>query len=258
MNIEHISSKDNAIVKKIRKASRGNTEYFLLENEKLIREAFVSGIKGQVFAVSLIYLEKHLELVKLAQFEGCRVITLAESVFSGISSTVTHQGCMALFDQRFVNRDDFPNQGVFVVCDAIQDPGNMGAIIRSSLGFSVAGAILMPGCANPFNSKTIRASAGACLHVPMMKMDYDQLSAFLWDTGTKAFALDAAADKTIDKAEYNANCAIIVGNEGSGITDETRIMVDELLRIPTDERLESLNAAVSLSLVLYEFAVRKK
>lgn len=258
MKIEHISSKDNAILKKIRKTSRGNTEYFVLENEKLIKEAFCQGLQAEVLVISLDNQERYKDLLKIADSDGCRIITLGEKLFTGISSTVAHQGCIALFKQRFLPSEEFSLKGLFVVCDAIQDPGNMGTIIRSALGFSAAGIILLPGCANPFNAKTIRASAGACLQLKIQKMDYQEFGKFVKMNKVKTYALDANADVDVDKEKFPGSVAIVVGNEGAGISEEVKPIVNAGLKIPMDERLESLNAAVSASLVLYEIAVRKK
>ena len=256
MKIDHITSKDNAFIKKIRKASRGNSEFFILENEKLIREAFIAGFKAEVLALSFDLIEKHQELVKLAEFENTRIISVNTKLFGSLGNTVTSQGCIALFSQKYVTPEFSGGKGLFVVCDGIQDPGNMGAIIRSALGFFATAVIMLPGCASAFNSKTIRASAGACLQLPIMQMDQEQLKFFFLANNISSYALDAEAEKAINQEDYASNCAIIVGNEGAGIREETRGMIDAVLRIPTDERLESLNAAVSLSLLLYEISVR--
>lgn len=259
MKIIHIKSRDNQILKSMRKAAKGGKQ-LIIEGPKLISEALSAQFEVRYVAVALSFQEKYLELLKGCFDSGARLITVKGRLLSSIADTVTTQGIIALSEPRFhsINNFKLPEKSLLVVLDQIQDPGNMGAIIRSSLGFGASAVVILPGCANPFGAKAVRASAGACLHVPLINCDIDEFTEYVENHKVEVFALTADGDKQIDKTDFEDRCAIIFGNEGSGISSVLLQSSHHRVNIPMDRRLESLNAAISASIVLYEITKRKE
>lgn len=165
--------------------------------------------------------------------------TFTGELFDALADTRTPQDILGLFArpkrQKIVSKN-----GPVVVLDAVQDPGNVGTIIRLAAAFDCGGVILLPGCADPFAPKAIRASVGAVLRVPVVQGTLADLD------GLPMFAADGAGE-TIEPPAKDA--AIVFGNEGSGVSDEIRRRA-KLIAIPMSKRVESLNVAASAAILL--------
>lgn len=165
--------------------------------------------------------------------------TFTDELFDALADTRTPQDVLGLF-ARPKGQKIVANNGPVVVLDAVQDPGNVGTIIRLAAAFDCGGVILLPGCADPFAPKAIRASVGAVLRVPVVQGTLADLD------GLPIFAADAAG-QTIDPPTKDA--MIVFGNEGSGVSDEIRRRA-KLIAIPMSKRVESLNVAASAAILL--------
>lgn len=226
-----ISSKQNPLVKRIREAIREHAGEIVIEGPKAVADAMASGWKP------IHVLE--------------RGVHVTESVFDSISDTRTTQGVLGLFERPQALAADVLSRRdtIAVALDGVQDPGNVGTIVRLAAAFDAAGVLLLPGCADPFGPKAIRSSAGAVLHVPVASITYEELLA----AGVPLVAT-AMSGKAIDPPARDA--VLVFGNEGAGVSEEL-LRRSALLAIPMTTRVESLNVASSAAILLARsFALR--
>src|SRR5437879_11145121 len=167
-----ITSKENAWFKRVREAIREHGDEILIEGPKAVEDAIAAGWKP--IAVFVNDVEPALSRLEPAK---SRFYVLARELFKSISDTKTSQGVIALFERPRWKADVVfsRSDSVIVALDGVQDPGNVGTIVRLTAAFDAAGGITLPGCADAYGPKAIRASAGAILSVPVVPMSYDEL-----------------------------------------------------------------------------------
>ncbi|MFN0171262.1 MAG: TrmH family RNA methyltransferase [Bryobacteraceae bacterium] len=250
---ELITSAANPLLKQIRRAASQGTltadGLLLLDSAHLVAEAIRSGC---VLRTVLLAARRAEEAPHYSSL--CRVLVVDDRLFDCLASTETTQGLMALIDppewpiERIFRRD-----GLVIVLDAIQDPGNCGAIFRSAEAFGACGILATPGTAGVFNPKTLRASAGSALRVPnVMGIGPETLAAQLAERGIRRFAALPAGEGTCspENVDWRGSCAMLIGSEGRGL--DPRLTGGAVpVSIPT-ESVESLNAAIAASILLYE------
>ena len=232
-----ITSKENAWFKRVREAIREHGDEILIEGPKAVEDAIAAGWKP--IAVFVNDVEPALSRLEPAK---SRFYVLARDLFKSISDTKTSQGVIALFERPRWKADVVfsRSDSVIVALDGVQDPGNVGTIVRLAAAFDAAGVILLPGCADAYGPKAIRASAGAILSVPVIEMTVDQLLA----RHLPIFAADAHGSSELP------NGILVFGSEGRGISDALR-RVARLVRIETSGRVESLNVAAAAAILLW-------
>ena len=225
-----ISSRQNPLFKRVREAIREHADEIVIEGPKAVDDAIAAG------------------------WTPIAVIRRGESftndLFDALTTTKTSQGVIGMFE-RPKPRDLFKNKDSIVVAlDGVQDPGNVGTIVRLAAAFDCAGVALLPGCADPFGPKAIRASAGAILNVNVAEVAAHALIESRWPI--------FGADATGDPIDPPARGAILVfGNEGAGISPELKVAAKPIA-IRMSSRVESLNVAASAAILLARsYAVRK-
>jgi TrmH family RNA methyltransferase len=237
--MKSIGSRHNPLFKRIRDAIRDHAGELLLEGPKQIRDALAAGWSP----IAMITRGPSADFPDAITFEA--------KAFDALAETQTSQGVIALFarpqldaSKLFARRDS-----IIVALDAVQDPGNVGTIVRLAAAFDAAGIALLPGCADPFGPKALRASAGAALNVTFANVTARELL----ESGLPMFAADGAAS-AIDPPSREA--ILIFGNEGSGVSEELRAHATPIA-IATSGRVESLNVAASAAILLSRsFATR--
>ena len=147
--------------------------------------------------------------------------------------------------------DSLPD-GRYVVLDGVQDPGNVGAVLRTADAFGCTGALLLPGCADPYSLKTLRASMGAVFRLPLYTVTLPQLSALLDGAGLPLYGTALRHDTVDVRSRDLRRCALVIGSEGQGARAETLALCRETLRIPMTPHCESLNAAAAAAVLLWE------
>jgi TrmH family RNA methyltransferase len=180
---------------------------------------------------------------------------ISDAAFAQISSVETNQGVLALVKLEAKPLKDVIGEGVSVALDGLQDPGNAGTILRTAEAFGAGGAVFVRPCVSPWNPKTIRASAGSALRLPIAIVEWEELAAPARDQGITLYAASPRGEYRVDETAWSLPAVILVGNEGSGIPplhEEGAIPV----RIPT-RRVESLNAAMAAGILLYEACKRQ-
>jgi RNA methyltransferase, TrmH family len=224
MHMPIISSRQNPLVKRVREALREHDAEIVIEGPKHVGDAIASGWKP------------------IAVLE--RGVDLTDDVFDFISDTKQPQKILGLFERPSHAAPDIlaRRDTVAVALDAVQDPGNVGTIVRLAAAFDAAGVLLLPGCADPFGPKAIRSSAGAILNVPVASITARELI----DSGLALLAADASGN-AIDPPTTNA--VLVFGNEGAGVSEEL-LRYATPIAIPMSARVESLNVASSAAILL--------
>jgi len=267
-----ITSRENKWLKQFRAALRGtgprNGEPIGVEGPKLIAEAFRSGLETEALLISESGEREAGRILRAAGesdtgIPRSRVLRTTDKLFESVAGTEAPQGVAALFRQREWSFDDVlrgtgelrGSSPLVVVLAAVQDPGNVGTILRSAEAFGATGAIASRGTADPWSPKALRASAGSALRLPLLRgMAIPVLLAQLKMAELKIYAASSARTKSRKEADLCEPAAIFVGNESSGVPAEVERAADALISIPMAETVESLNAGVAASLILYEVA----
>lgn len=248
-----ITSTANQQVKnlvQLRKKAKARREQgvFLVEGLKMFLEAPKDQVK-QIF-VSQSFLEKHEEAVAGRTYE-----ILSDHVFEYVSDTRTPQGILCAVRQPAYSMEDLMGKGApcVLVLEGIQDPGNLGTMFRSGEGAGITGIIMDDATADIFNPKTIRSTMGSIYRVPFIQTSsLKEAVEKLKDAGVCVYAAHLMGTGSYDEANYTGGCAFLIGNEGNGLTEETADLADVRIRIPMEGKLESLNAAVAASILMYE------
>lgn len=267
-----ITSRDNKWLKQFRFALRGtgprNGEFIGVEGPKLIEEALRLGLEAEALLVSQAGEREAGRILEAAGeseagIPRSRVLRTTNKLFEGIAGTDTPQGVAALFRQREWGFDDIlrglgemrESPPLVIVLAAVQDPGNVGTILRSAEAFGATGAVATRGTADPWSPKALRASAGSALRLPVLRgMAIPTLLAQFKMAKVKIFAATSAPGNHATEADLRESAAIFVGNESSGVPAEVERIADAIISIPMTAGVESLNVGVAASLVLYEAA----
>jgi TrmH family RNA methyltransferase len=186
---------------------------------------------------------------------GAHVHEVGPAVLRSLSDTVTSQGAVAVVSVQTVSLADLASPDLVVVLGEVRDPGNAGTLARSALAAGASGAVFVTGTVDPFGPKTIRASAGSIFHLPVVtSVALDEALNELRGSGLQVLGTEARADKSIYETDLRAPTAMIVGNEGWGLPQGARELVDEIVSIPMRGPVESINAGIAGSVMLFEAA----
>ncbi len=219
-----------------------------IEGPKLIQEAIASGIEVQA-----LFLREGAEFT--AAPRGAAAYVLEPAVFKGIQSTEHSQGVIALVRPRQWNMDDVlaGAPAPVTVLAGLQDPGNVGTILRVAESFAAAGCLALTGTASIHNPKVVRASAGSAFRVPhVWDLEWTAVRNSLDSAGIRLVGTSPHATESIASWDWTAPTAVLIGNEGAGLTDEQSAACTAVLRIPQQPSVESLNSAIATAVILYE------
>lgn len=253
--MREISSKDNKIFRLCEQLShkkyRDKLGLYLIEGENLLEEAVKN---GAAIKTVLMCRDYRGSLFGTEDKAFC----LSDKLFEQLSQTETTQGIMAIVEKPELSPDRFLDRGGgnFIVLDRLQDPGNIGTILRTADAAGYELAIVMKGTADVFSPKAVRAATGSLFRMPVVFMDsVDELMEFTRAAGKKLVATCFDTDRYYYDENLKGNIALIIGNEGSGISRELIECSDLKIKIPMHGNIESLNASVAAGILMYE-AVR--
>lgn len=215
----------------------------LLENEKLVRDAIDSGAP-----ICDVFVEEGLSCENLPIPENAHVYTVTRSVLESITESRTPQGWAAtVLTPDTTPPAQYP-EGLIVVLDGVQDPGNVGAILRSADAFGAVGMLLSQTCADPFSPKSIRAAMGSTYHLPVWQADAATELTRLRGSGYTALCGHLRGIEELPP--LSSRTVLVIGSEGSGVSEAVSQQCT-LYRLPMFGRTESLNAAVAAGVLLY-------
>lgn len=228
------------------RAYRRQQGEFVCEGPKLLSEALAWGAEF----TGVVLEEGHTAAVP----DGVRTVSVSAALMKNLSDTETPQGVLFLCRMSSVSLPQSLPGGRFLVLDGVQDPGNVGTVWRTADAFGADGLFLLPGCADPFSPKTVRATMGACFRLSVWETDRAGLSAALGCARIPLYATALREDtEDIRKVDLSRS-AVVIGSEGRGVSQETLSLCEKTLKIPMRERCESLNAAVAASVAAWEMA----
>ncbi|WLV26039.1 RNA methyltransferase [Aciduricibacillus chroicocephali] len=242
-----ITSVQNNLVKKMKKLhmakERKKQSQFLLEGTHLVETAVASGWPIEMLLVSDDY-------ALTGDLASLPYEVISDNVLEHLSVTKTPQGIIALANMKEM---DFPRESTRVlVCDGVQDPGNLGTIIRTADAAGFDAVIYGKGSADLYNDKTVRSTQGSLFHIPVIQADLLEKLPELKSAGFHVWGAALQESVIYNEAEKTEKLAIIVGNEGAGIREEILEMADTIVKIPIYGQAESLNVAIAAGILMYE------
>ena len=250
MELEKITSRTNPLMTHIRKltssgAYRRQQGQFVCDGIKLLQEARLWGA-----CIAVIVFAEGIDVPDAP--EGVRLVQVPQDLMKSIAPSETPQGVLFLCrieDKPLPEKLDGRH---YVVLDGVQDPGNVGTILRTADAFDADGMFLVNACADLYNPKTVRATMGAVFRRPVWRCAPQELKALLAASGIPLYGA-ALRDDTVDARSMDyGRAAVAIGSEGRGLSEEMLSLCDRTIRLPMSGRCESLNAAVAASVLLWE------
>ncbi len=262
MPVRIVQSKQNARVKELRKAlaqpGRGAHGHVGIEGSKMVEEALRAGLQVKTVFVAQGW-ERLVGAMRLPA--TTEILRLPHAILSAALATETPQAVAALVEPPAWSWESLLRvrhgcAPLVLVLAGLQDPGNLGTILRSAEAFGASGVVSLPETVSAWNAKAVRASAGSVFRVPVLPASADECFARLREAGVKirTTAAEGAARsaEAADRADLTAPVALLIGNEGNGVSAELAARADGAITIPCPGPVESLNAAVAASVLLYE------
>jgi TrmH family RNA methyltransferase len=243
-----------------RKRAKGEN-LFVIEGRRIVEAAIEAGVE-----IREVYFTEHFgsrregrAVLNALTRKDANIFETTEQLLNKITDTETPQGIAAVVSYETSSLDGLPPREnlLYAVSDGIQEPGNLGTIIRTSDAAGVAAVILLEGTCDVFIPKVIRATAGSIFHVPIARAKAETFLKWLRNTNMKLAATSADADTSVFDAELEGPVAFAFGNEARGVSESIRKSANILLKVPIYGNAESLNVATSAALCLYE-AVRQR
>lgn len=235
---------------------RNEEKVFIVEGLRMFQEVPSERVE-KVYISETLYNRKKQEL-NLSKFS---YEILAGSVFSHVSDTKTPQGILCVVKQKKYNVDELLKAKTphFMVLDNLQDPGNLGTIVRTAEGAGVDAVFLSKESVDIYNPKTIRSTMGSIYRMPVVYVeDLVELLCAFRERGIKSYAAHLDGKNSYDKENYQSGTAILIGNEGNGLRDCVTESADILVQIPMLGQVESLNAAIAASVLMFEVARQRR
>lgn len=253
-----MTSRQNALVKRFRALAqeRGTDSEVLLDGAHLVEEALASGIRVDTAMFSESALRGRLaRLARAVERTGTRAVAVADAVFPTASPVQHASGVVAIARVATASMDDVlrPRPSLLLVLDGIQDPGNLGAIVRAAEACGATGVIIGKGSADAFGWKALRGAMGSSLRIPIVqRVPTAEAVQRVKAAGVRVFAAVPRDGTPLPDCDLRADAAVLLGGEGAGLTDRLIATADARLTIPMNSPVESLNVAVASALVLYE------
>lgn len=263
-----VSSRQNTLIKDLRKAfsqaelTRDGS--MAIEGVHMIEEAIRSGLRFQALFLSQ---SGHAHAARLLPQIASHVeaLLLPDEVFFSAVATETPQGVAALVKPKTFRLEDLLGETgeiagnpVIIALAGVQDPGNLGTMIRSAEAFSARAVLLGEKTVSPLNSKAVRASAGSVFREPVIRGPLLEALPRLKQHGLRIMATSSHKGRTLDELDFTAPVVLLIGSEGAGLPSAIASLADELVTIPHSARVESLNAGIAAAILLYEAARQRR
>lgn len=257
-----ITSKDNEIVKSIKKLKekkfREQENKYVIEGIKLIEEAIKENASIDIIVICEDCIRNgEIEQKLLYEVAKYNCVYVAKKVFDVLTDVMNPQGILAVINKEQNNNEIDYSEDLLVILDQVQDPGNLGTILRTVDSIGLKQIIVAPGTGDIFNPKVVRSTMGAIFRVKVIESEniLDTIKQ-IKKNKFEVVATSLKTDKSIYDVDYK-NKAIVIGNEANGVTEEVLKEADKLVKIPMLGKTESLNASVATGIILYEY-VRQK
>lgn len=240
-----IESKDNKYVKYINKLRTNKFMHeekkFVVEGEHLVKEAFDSGVLIETYSTTECDY-------------GVKNILVSDNIMNHISLLPSKSSVLGIC--KFIDEDTSLKDRIMIL-DNVQDPGNLGTIIRSAKAFGIDTIVLSLNSVSKYNEKVVRAAQGMLFKVNVVSKELKYFIPYLMDNGYKVYGTNVVNGTSLDKADLSSKIAVVMGNEGKGISDEVKELIKENIYINMSDDCESLNVSVAASIIMYEMSKEK-
>lgn len=256
--IQTITSQDHKLVKKI--ASLKEKKYRERYGEFLVEGALsvLWALSSSYEVCDVVFSEDFTLSEELHQMLAGRTLTCVPGhVFAKMADTKTPQGILCTC--RLAKLPEAPKEGLFVYCDRVRDPGNLGTIIRTADAMGFDGVVLSPDCVDPYNPKLVRSTMGSLFHITLYNgITYEELEA--WKKSGFQLVVSALTDKAVTPGglQLSDKAVIVMGNEASGVSEALIACADSVVKIPMAGSAESLNVAAAAAILMYDAAGKLK
>ena len=253
--MEFIQSKDNKTIKHIialgQRKNRQKSGEYIVEGIRSIRDiAAMGAVKTVVIRESKAQDKNVLELLTLDSVQSAHTYIVQDPVFDKIDNTVNGQGVVAIVSKPKHNIESVSiEDGLYITLDGVQDPGNLGTIIRTAVAAGVKGIFLMKGTVDPFNDKTVRSTMSALHKIPLYE---DVTLSMLHDIVAESNMTTLEDSVPYHSVDYAKRTMLVLGNEGNGVTPEVMNLCTNRIMIPMYGDMESLNVSVAAALCIYK------
>jgi len=239
-----------------RRKARERQGLFVCEGVRATEELLRSPleIRGVLMAPALMAAARGAALREAIQALGVPVLEVDERDFESAATTDSPQGVLAIagIPEMSVESIPVPARARLLVLDAVQDPGNAGTMLRTAAALAAAATLAAPGTVDLWNAKVVRSAMGALFHYPALAVTWSELDSLLSSNGIPLWGADAAG-QAIETIAPPTSVALVVGNEGAGLSDDARMRCARLVGIPLAPEIESLNVAVAAGILLHHF-----
>lgn len=264
--MHYISSKDN---KKIKYLHRLQQKKFRDQEQKYVAEG-LRAILDMIKVADIEYIlieednldkDEYSKLIELIEQEKINYFIIESGVDHKISFTDSPQGVWAVINKNELTFNSFltkmpfakNNNGIYLLLDKVQDPGNLGTIIRTALAAGVEAIFLTKGSVDPYNPKTVRSTMSALVKLPIITgLDENETAQLLKETSLTNYVLTPYNSKSYTEFSYEGNVLLILGNEGNGVSDNIIKNADNSVLIPMYGDIESLNLSIATALIMYK------
>lgn len=251
-----LSRREASLLRSLRQRKTREAEgLFLVEGIRAVEDLAASALPIRLAAAASTLGDslRGRALLDLLAAKRVAVREAAERELAELADTETPQGILAVAGIPRAGLDDLPagaDPAVILVLDAVQDPGNFGTLARTAEALGAIGLVALPGTVDPWNPKSVRSAMGSTFRLPVIPADWGGLAPWLSSRGFQTLAAAAGGEGVPDPRPRRA--ALVLGNEGAGIGDDTRARADRVVGIPIRGRAESLNVAAAGAILLYE------
>lgn len=254
-----ITSNTNKIIKDIKllhnKKDRWKDKCFFVEGTRSVEQCINanSPVKYVVYSTELLS-DDGKNLLHEIEKKDYILHRISKELFKSISDTDSPQGILAVVEFiEYSLKETLKENNFLVILDRVQDPGNMGTIIRTADAFGANAVIITGGCVDVYNPKTIRSTMGSIFQIPIVHIkDIRDALKELKNEGVSVIATSLDTDKYSYDIDFKSDCALVIGNEANGISDEVVALSDQKVKIPMIGLAESLNAGVASAVIMYE------
>ncbi len=256
----NIDSPANSRIKSLvqLREGKGSGDIWLIEGLNIVRTAVSSGILiEEVLSTESIH-DKNRSMFNKELSPDTQVTIISDRVAKKLSDTITPQGIFAVVQYKFGSLESLQRKGIIPVADRIQDPGNLGTIIRTADAFGIRSMVILNGTCDPSSPKVVRSSAGSIFHVNLVRSSEEDLIDWAGENKVTMLVSDMNSDNPLKDVAPGKRSLVILGNESSGISDTLRGSSERHFSIPIPGKAESLNVAVASAIVFYELSKKIK
>ncbi|KXZ39338.1 RNA methyltransferase, TrmH family [Alkalithermobacter thermoalcaliphilus JW-YL-7 = DSM 7308] len=257
--VVNITSKENEKIKYIKsllkKKNRVKEKKYIIEGYRIVKDAFYKSVAIDCVVLSDNFDQKYSDFIEEIKNKNVSIYMVSDKLFKEISDTDNPQGILAVVKYEIKNLRKIISSkdlNFVLILDRIQDPGNMGTIIRTADAAGVDAIVLLKGCVDIYNPKVIRSTMGSIFNTNIIESEDEGVLTYIKENGFKIISSTLNTNNYYNKIDYKGKIALVVGNEANGVSKEIIDLSDELVKIPIYGQAESLNAAIASALLMYE------